>query len=83
MTQELSEDQKRKIEEENYRQEVRTQQEQKDQQHSSFPWPIVFILVIMALLIVVDFLYFLVRKRYKNNQSTIQTDVNEESRKLR
>ena len=83
MTQELSEDQKRKIEEENYRQEVRTQQEQKDQQHSSFPWPIVFILVIIALLIVVDSPIFLGKKKdTKNNQSTIQTDVNEESRKL-
>jgi hypothetical protein len=84
MTDELSADRKRKIEEEeNYRQEVRTQQEQKDQQHSSFPWPIVFILVIIALLIVVDSPIFLGKKKdTKNNQSTIQTDVNEESRKL-
>lgn len=80
MNDELSEDQRRKIkEEENYRQEIRSHQKQKNQPRSSFPWPIVFVAVIMALVIVVDSPTFLGKKKDPiTNQSTIQTNVSKE-----
>lgn len=84
MTQELAGDQKRKTEEEeNYRLEIRSHQKQKNQPRSSFPWPIVFVAVIMALLIIVDSPIFLGKKKdATTNQSAIPIDVNEESRNL-